>query len=43
MQESNFTLKSIKTEQIMIREDELKGSKTENQIQMRIKLKHDPD
>ena len=43
MQESNFTFKSIKTEQIMIREGELKSSKTENQIQMRIKLKHDPD
>ena len=43
MQECNFTLKSIKTEQIMIREGELKCSKTENQIQMRIKLKHDPD
>ena len=39
--ESNFTLKSIKTEQIITRGGELKWSKIENQIQMQIKVKHD--
>ena len=41
--ESNFTLKSIKTEQIMTQGGELKWSKIENQIQMQIKVKHDPN
>ena len=41
--ESNFTLKSIKTEQIMTRGGELKWSKIENQIPLQIKVKHDPN